>query len=229
MNKQISKLFQTFSHIVKEKPEIFNRIYGHELIKQLLKSIIHASAPVHLLLAGPPGCGKTEFCKALKEYYPELVIWLEGESVTVAGIIQQLVERPLAKFIIYNEVGDAKPPVRLALLEILENGTVSKTMKTETFKINHPIWFIGTTNEIKNIPKQFLNRLIVKQIQPYTEEQFIAVGVFTAMKQGVSKEVAEHIAELVLCKLGITQLRKCRDLARMSKTIADVDMNIELI
>lgn len=223
------QIVQAFTHIVKERPDIFDSIYGHELIKQLLKSIIHASAPVHLLLAGPPGCGKTEFCKALKEFYPQLVIWLEGENVTVAGIIQQLVEKPNAKFIIYNEVGDAKPPVRLALLEILENGTVSKTMKTETFKINHPVWFIGTTNEIKNIPKQFLNRLIVKQIEPYTQEQFIEVGVFTAVKQGVTKEVAEHIAKSVLDKFGITALRRCRDLARMSKTVADVDVNIGLL
>jgi len=210
-----------------KKKDIFDSVYGHEDIKELLKKIMHASAPVHILLAGPPGCGKTECCKAIADYYPD-TIWLEGDTVTVAGIIKQLTEKPQAKYIIYNEIADAKPAVRHALLEIMENGTVTKTNHEVAFKLHHPIWFIATTNVVSSLTKQFLNRLIVKNIAPYTRELFVQVAIFTAMRQGVSKEVAEHIAQLVLDKFGIAELRKCRDLARMGKTIADADRNVEL-
>lgn len=225
------QLVKSVFKVAETHKDIFESIYGRELLVKLVKSVIDATAPVHLLMNGPPACGKTEICKCIYNAMPELTIWLEGDTTTVPGIIQELTNKPQAKFIIYNEIGDAKPPVRQALLEILENGTVSKTTKTESFKITHPIWMIATTNEIKHVSKQLLNRFIVKTIEPYNEQEFVEIGIFMAMREGQPADTAQHIAESVLRKYGLEELRKCRVLARMAKmgTIEDVNSKIELI
>lgn len=224
-----NKLKELFTQT--EPKDIFYSILGHEDIKELLKSITHSSAPVHINLQGPPDTGKTAIVKCLFAAYPQLTIAIEGTYVTVAGLIQAFVDKPKAKFLIINEIEKSPKDVRAALLEILENGTISKTTKTETFNIHHPIWLIATCNQIKVMEKtqpELLSRMIVKTLHAYTPEQFLKVAKFRVVREGVTAEVAEYIAQVVLERFG-TQVRKAVALARLAKTIQDVDRNIELI
>jgi MoxR-like ATPase len=44
-------------------------IYGRDEIKQIIQMALNSEQPVHVLLTGEPGCGKTQFLENIKEYY----------------------------------------------------------------------------------------------------------------------------------------------------------------
>lgn len=44
-------------------------IYGRNEIKQIIQMALNSEQPVHVLLTGEPGCGKTQFLENIKEYY----------------------------------------------------------------------------------------------------------------------------------------------------------------
>jgi Cdc6-like AAA superfamily ATPase len=47
----------------------FSKISGHEDIKWLLISPLNSEQPVHILLVGKPGLGKTQFLEAIEREY----------------------------------------------------------------------------------------------------------------------------------------------------------------
>lgn len=48
------------------KRDIFEQVFQHDDIKWLLTSALDSEQPVHILLVGPPGIGKTRFLKAIE-------------------------------------------------------------------------------------------------------------------------------------------------------------------
>ena len=63
MNKlrnTMSNLFHPTAYLKKNNEDkIFNSIYGRDDIKQIILIALRAEQPVHVLLTGEPGCGKT--------------------------------------------------------------------------------------------------------------------------------------------------------------------------
>jgi len=46
---------------------LFSDISGWEDVKWTLQKVLESEEPIHILLVGPPGLGKTSFLKAIKE------------------------------------------------------------------------------------------------------------------------------------------------------------------
>jgi len=62
LRNTISNLLHPTTHLRKNKEDkIFNNIYGRDEIKQIIQMALKAEQPVHALLTGEPGCGKTQF------------------------------------------------------------------------------------------------------------------------------------------------------------------------
>ena len=58
----IGNLFYSAASLKKHNEDkIFNNIYGRDEIKQIIQMALKAEQPVHALLTGEPGCGKTQF------------------------------------------------------------------------------------------------------------------------------------------------------------------------
>lgn len=216
--------------VTEQKPrDIFANIRGHDDLKQLLKTALHASAPVHILITGPPQTGKTEICKCIEEAYPS--IWIDTYT-TVAGLIQKLVDKPDVKVLIVNEIEKCRQDVRIALLEILENQRILKTTKTEEYDIHHDIWMIATSNNLEKLEKSeqpFLSRVIVKELFEYTPGVFLEIAVFRLQREaGITPSLALYIARKILELYG-PDLRKAVLVARMAKTIEDIDRTVRLL
>jgi SpoVK/Ycf46/Vps4 family AAA+-type ATPase len=65
------------------KKSIFDEIVGYSDIKKEFAKALDASSPVGILLCGPPGCGKSEFLKQIRNH-------CEKESVFIVGLLSEV-------------------------------------------------------------------------------------------------------------------------------------------
>lgn len=73
---------------VKEN-NIFDNIVGYPDIKKEFAKALDSSSPVSMLIVGPPGCGKSEFLKQIRNHY-ENEVFIDGSYGSKAGIFQVL-------------------------------------------------------------------------------------------------------------------------------------------
>ena len=66
---------------------LFKDIYAHDDIKQIIVMALKAQQPVHMLLTGEPGCGKTQFLENIKGYYKDKAYFTIGAHSTKAGML----------------------------------------------------------------------------------------------------------------------------------------------
>ena len=62
------KFLQFTNLFVSHRP--FADISGYDEIKSVLHKALQSQEPVHILLTGVPGVGKTRFLKAIEKAYP---------------------------------------------------------------------------------------------------------------------------------------------------------------
>ena len=95
-----------FKHMFKRK-ELFSEISGHDEIKWMLDKAINNQDPMHILLVGPPGLGKTRFLKAIEKEYPDLSYFALASGSTGAGMINHWFEDP-PRFLLIDEIEDLR-------------------------------------------------------------------------------------------------------------------------
>jgi Holliday junction DNA helicase RuvB len=135
----MSKLLNTISDlfysttVLKKNSEnnIFNNIYGHEDIKQIMQMALKAEQPVHVLLTGEPGCGKTQFLENIKGYYKDKAYFTIGAHSTKAGMLDYLFEkRP--RLLLIDEIEHMPAKDQAVLLGLMQSQVISETKYKKT-------------------------------------------------------------------------------------------------
>jgi Sigma-54 interaction domain/Levansucrase/Invertase len=121
-----------------ESNDIFVDIQGYKDIKREFNKAIQSANPVGILLVGPPGCGKSEFLKQIRESYDDESVFIDGSYGSKAGIFEILKERK-PKYVLLDEIDKLSRQDQLAMLNLMESGRLTKTTKSESFDI--PIKF----------------------------------------------------------------------------------------
>jgi MoxR-like ATPase len=142
---------------INNKYSIFDGIVGYEEIKREFAKALNALSPVSILLCGPPGCGKSEFLKQIRNHFEVESVFIDGSYGSKAGIFQMLYgKRP--KYVLLDEIDKLSSPDQLALLNLMENEKLTKTTKLESYEIVLKAWVFATANNEKKILEPLLDR-----------------------------------------------------------------------
>ena len=207
--------------------DLFYSIVGFEDIKTLLNKIIKNDVRVHILFVGPPASGKTLFLLELirlpNSYY------VLGSSTSKAGLSDSLfVNQP--KYLMVDEIDKMSREDMSTLLSLMETGILTETKygKTRTAVLNTVVF--ACCNSDERIPRELLSRFLIFRFSEYSKEEFKEIVIYVlTQREGIEKEIAEYIAEIVWEKLESRDPRDAVKIARLAKTKEEVDIVIKTL
>jgi Holliday junction DNA helicase RuvB len=231
----LTKLIEAGAKILDERTSgdkiepIFDEIVGYPDVKKEFVKALDSTSPVSILLCGPPGCGKSEFLKEIRIHLEEESVFIDGGYGNKAGIFQILYDkRP--KYVLLDEIDKLSNPDQLALLNLMENGKLTKTTKSESYDIDLETWVFASANNEEKVLEPLLDRFEAYHLTEYTDDQFRAIAAKRLKQEGIeNEELALFIANTVLSGLGRKSFRDCIRIARKSKTIQDVEETIQTL
>ena len=204
IDDDITQSFITSSSIFKEvqdlsRPindlalEFFSPVIGHDAIKRQLYRALRKedTAQVNILLGGASGTAKTLFMQIIEKKCNGVIFYDASAGSTGAGLIEVLRNNVNCRVIIIDEIAELKANDLKTLRGLLNNGRVSKTLKSiiTNFTIKHPKIFC-TTNNLKKINADIplKNRFQVYLIKKYTDSEFMKVLKHCLISKGIIKD-----------------------------------------
>ena len=213
----------------------FNGVVGYAAVKKAILMALRARAPVHVLLVGPPGYGKSLFVDSVVDYLErtnQCVGRVEGGKglTTSVGIIEAVLQFPpdTPCLLAIDELDKLDKREMDALYRLMETGEVVVTKHRTLIREKRRVWVLAACNRLDPIPAPILSRFMVVRIKPLSEEGYkrVVAGILVK-REGVDPELARYIAE----KLApIT--RDPRDairVARMAWSKEDVDWIVDTL
>jgi holliday junction DNA helicase RuvB len=199
---------------------LFESIIGYDDIKKIFKMSLSSDKAVHILLVGPPASAKTlfmlEFLKLERSYFTL------GSHSTKAGMIDYLFDfRP--RYLLVDEIEHMPYKDQTSLLSIMETGIITETKSQKTRSTQLKTWIFATCNNKEKLLSPLLSRFIIFHLKPYNLSKFIEVSNGILIKNDVPFDVANEISHVVWNKLKSRDIRDCIKIARLAKTIEDVE------
>ena len=74
------------------RKDTFADISDHDDVKWAFDRALSSPDPIHILLKGEAGLGKTRFLKAIEKRYPDQSYFALGSGATGTGMINQCIE-----------------------------------------------------------------------------------------------------------------------------------------
>lgn len=217
---------------------LFKKVIGLERQKRIIMRAIYASDPVHLIVIGPPGNGKTLLLECIRDAFPYYSCW--GDTVTSSGIgvIESVILMAnRLRFLLIDEIEKFDRDDRHAFLGLLARGSISRKLA------NRPpielsglkVWFMATCNDIdymKKYEKPFVNRCMIVDIPALDKQTFYYIASKRLLREtGIhSEEIGKYIAARTYEELGNeADIRKAIMIARMSNAHAVASRHDDLI
>ena len=222
----ISDLFYSTTVLKKIENNIFNNIYGHEDIKQIMQMALKAEQPVHVLLTGEPGCGKTQFLENIKGYYKDRAYFTIGAHSTKAGMLDYLFEkRP--RFLLIDEIEHMPAKDQAVLLGLMQSQVISETKYGKTRQTQLKCSVFATSNSTKKMLDPLLSRFVVIKVGKYSYEQFKEVAMKVLMERESMED--ENLARAIVNKVwqkssDNANIRNVIKIARLTKNMHDIDL-----
>jgi Holliday junction DNA helicase RuvB len=215
--------------------EFFSPVIGHDSIKRQLYRALRKedSVQINILLGGASGTAKSLFMKIIRKKCNDVIFYDASAGSTGAGLIEVLRNNPNCRIIIIDEIAELKTNDLKTLRGLLNDGEVSKTLKSVliNFTIKNPKIFC-TTNNLKKInqDKPLRSRFQIYLIKDYNKDEFIKVLLFCLKNQNIIKN--EKLA-LELCyamvKFDIRNVRTALSICSLVHEDTDKHVDIKQI
>jgi MoxR-like ATPase len=222
----IRNLFRLTIGFRENNVDIFNNIYGRDNIKHIIQLAIKSDQPVHVLLTGEAGCGKTQFLENIKANYRDKAYFTIGAHSTKAGMLDYLFEkRP--RIILIDEIEHMPAKDQAVLLSLMQSQILSETKyrKTRQAQLNCSIF--ATSNGTKKMLDPLLSRFVIVKVERYNYEEFkeVAMKVLAEREFIEDENLAIAIVDKVWQKRSdSTNIRDVIKVARLSKNMHDIDL-----
>src|SRR5918995_1046416 len=176
LRNTISNLLHPTTHLKKNNEDkIFNNIYSRDDIKQIILMALRTEQPVHVLLTGEPGCGKTQFLENIKGHYKDKAYFTIGANSTKAGMLDYLFEkRP--RFLLIDEI-EHMPAKDQAVLSLMQSQIISETKYRKTRQIQLKCSVFATSNSPKKMLEPLLSRFVIINVEKYSYEEFKEISM----------------------------------------------------
>ena len=147
---------------------------------------LEAEKPVHVLLTGEPGCGKTQFLENIKSFYKNLAYFTIGAHSTKSGMLDYLFEkRP--RIVLIDEIEHMPAKDQAVLLSLMQSQIISETKYGKTRQTQLKCSVYATSNSTKKMLDPLLSRFVTIKVVKYSYEEFKEV----AMKVLLEREDVE--------------------------------------
>ncbi len=226
-NKEIEekakrKAFRLFSEKAKTIKEfIAPNIFGMELVKEAAALQLFAIDPVHILLLGDPGTGKTDILRSVSNLHPVTSFGLgsgaskAGLSAAVKGndIIKGLLPMANNGICCIDELNLMKKTDYAALYSAMEKGFITYDKANKHFQLDAKVRVIATSN-----PKgdRFVGNIIsiLKQQIPFDSALLTRFHlVFLIRKPGLERfaKITKKIVQNDKMKVSIKDMEFIKD------------------
>jgi len=223
----MSNLFHPTAYLKKNSEDkIFNSIYGRDDIKQIILIALRAEQPVHVLLTGEPGCGKTQFLENIKDHYKDRAYFTIGAHSTKAGMLDYLFEkRP--RFLLIDEIEHIPAKDQAVLLSLMQSQIILETKYRKTRQTQLRCSVFATSNSTKKMLDPLLSRFVMIIVEKYSYEEFkdIAMKVLTERENVEDENLAMTIIDEVWKNMGVyANIRDIIKIARLANNEHDVKL-----
>jgi Holliday junction DNA helicase RuvB len=230
MNKLRNIIGNLFHHAIwseeNSQDNIFHNIFGHENIKQIIWMALRTEQPVHTLLTGEPGCGKTQFLENIKGHYKSEAYFTIGAHSTKAGMLDYLFDkRP--RLLLIDEIEHMPAKDQAVLLSLMQSQIISETKFGKTRQTQLKCSIFATSNGTKKMLDPLLSRFVVVNIEKYSYEEFkeVAVKVLLERERLEDENMAVAIIDEVWQRRSDNaDIRDVIKIARLSRNLRDVDL-----
>ena len=206
---------------------LFKDIYARDDIKQIIVMALKAQQPVHILLTGEPGCGKTQFLEDIKGHYKDKAFFTIGAHTTKAGMLDYLFEkRP--RFLLIDEIEHMPAKDQAVLLSLMQSQIISETKYRKTRQTQLKCSVFATSNSTKKMLDPLLSRFVIINVKRYSYEEFkyIAMKVLTEREHLEDETV---IDEVWMKNPGYANIRDIIKVARLAHNVYDVKLIVRTI
>lgn len=202
--------------------DVFRNIYGHHGSRVFLGAALR-DGDTHVLLEGPPGSGKSVFLLALEENVPG-TIYRDGDQITAASLRDALKDDP--PILLIDEI-DALDTEAYDVLSLpLEHGRLVRDSARESYDVEVDTQVIAACNHADELPEHIANRFQTQEFEEYGDEEFLELceHMLVSEIEWIDSEAeARKAAEKIYSITGEADPRSTRDIARMSRSIDEID------
>jgi hypothetical protein len=205
--------------------DLFDNIVGYEDVKRLMKKVVVADTPIHLLLIGPPASAKTMFQMELEKLPGSY--FTDGANVSKAGLNDILFNNEI-RYLLIDEMEEMEDKDVAGLVSFMQTGRLSET-KFGRSRIKHSkTWVFGSCNTTERFSQKLLSRFLKLEFSLYSYDQFMEIVIRTLGKTrpGMTRTTAEKIGSAVWNKLGTKDMR---DVVKIASLVDDNEKDLDFV